>query len=174
MDSNLKALRVAELLQLYANVLQELNDRGVCRSTNNPVADLAETLAIKTLNLKPAPKNTKGYDALDDRGQKYEIKGRRITLHNPSRMLSAIRDCNAKHFDFLVGLLFAEDFSLLRACVVPFEIVKERSHYRQHTNANIFELKDEIWEQPGVRDITTELRLTLVQLDVAKARAAEA
>jgi hypothetical protein len=47
MDFDLKLLGVTELLGQYANILQELSDRGVCRSTNNPVADLAETLVIR-------------------------------------------------------------------------------------------------------------------------------
>src|SRR6516162_6569993 len=83
----------------------------------------------QTLNLRPAPKSTKGYDAIDHDGKKYEIKGRRITSENPSRMLSAIRDCNARHFNYLAGVLFNEDFSRLRACVAPFEIVNKRSRY---------------------------------------------
>lgn len=58
--TDLGSLRVSDVLRLYSDVLQELIRRGVCRSTNNPVADVAELLAIQALGLKRAPKSTKG------------------------------------------------------------------------------------------------------------------
>lgn len=94
--------------------------------------------------------STKGYDAEDASGKRYEIKAQRLTAHNDSRMLSAIRDCEAAHFDYLAGVLFNEDFSLAKACIIPFNIVLAHSKYRKHTNAHIFELKDELWALPGV------------------------
>lgn len=158
-------LRMTELLRLYTEILQELIHRNVCRSTNNPVADLTESLVIQALGLSRAQKSTKGYDAADADGKRYEIKGRRLTAHNGSRMLSAIRECEKRHFDFLAGVLFNEDFSLHRACLVPFEIVLTCSKYRNHTNANIFELKEDLWMTSGVVDITRALAAVMETLD---------
>jgi hypothetical protein len=101
MDVDLRAFTVAGLLRLYSEIVEELVRRKACRSTNNPVADIAEMLVIKALRLMPAAKSTKGYDAIDGAGKRYEVKARRMTRRNPSRMLSAIRDCEARHFDFL-------------------------------------------------------------------------
>jgi hypothetical protein len=170
---NLGTLRITELLRLYCEILQELLRREVCRSTNNPLADLSELLVINALSLIANPKSTKGYDAADAAGKRYEIKGRRLTAHNGSRMLSAIRDCHARHFDYLAGVLYQEDFSLHKACLVPFEIVLRESKYRKHTNAHIFELKDELWATSGVIDISKEIAAALSALDV-KAAAASA
>ncbi len=155
---NLDNLSVSELLGLFVRILQVLKERKVVRSTNNPVADYAEYLAIEALGLKPAPKSTKGFDATDSNGVKYEVKGRRPTQANKSRMLSAIRDCDAGHFNFLVGVLFNEDFSFDRACVVPFNVVQTTARYRKHVNAHILELKDALWQVEGVRDISAEVR----------------
>jgi hypothetical protein len=167
MDTHLCTLPLTGLLKLYSEILQELVRRKVCRSTNNPVADIAELLVIEALILTPAAKSTKGYDAVDGSGKRYEIKGRRVTADNPSRMLSAIRDCEAHHFDYLAGILFREDFSFEKACVVPFEVVQRRSTYRKHVNAHIFELKDELWNASGVIDISKQIAAVLARLDAA-------
>ncbi|ACA59048.1 conserved hypothetical protein [Candidatus Desulforudis audaxviator MP104C] len=84
----------------------------------------------------------------------YEIKSRRITKYNNSRQLSAIRELEHRHFDFLVGVLLNDDFSVLRACVVPHEEIKRVATYREHTNSWVVHLKDDLWESPGVKDVT--------------------
>lgn len=165
MNIVLGTLPLTGLLKLYSDILRELVRRKVCRSTNNPVADIAELLVVKALGHMPAARNTKGYDAVDASGKRYEIKARRVTRHNPSRRLSVIRDCEARHFDFLAGVLFREDFSFDKACLIPFEVVLRRSIYNEHVNGHILELKDELWEAPGVVDITQEVAAALVSLD---------
>ena len=156
--TSLTQMSVANLLRLYSEILAELKQRGIVRSTNNPVADYAEYLVVKALRLQRAPKSTKGYDAIDEKGHKYEIKGRRPTSSNESRMLSAIRNCEAAHFDYLAGILFNEDFSFDKACVVPFAIVLAEAKYRKHVNAHIFELRDSLWGREGVLDISDDVR----------------
>ncbi len=145
------------LFSLYAGVLDELRARGVTRSANNPVADYAENLVAQALDLELAPKSTRGHDAVGRDGVRYEIKSRRITSHNGSRQLSAIRGLDEQHFDFLVGVLFREDFTVQRACVVPYEVVVNRSTYRKHPNAWVLHLRDEIWNAVGVTDITEDV-----------------
>jgi hypothetical protein len=150
----LEFLRTHELLALFSEVLDELRRRETIRSTNNPVADYAESLVSRALSLALAPKSSTGYDAVDALGRRYEIKGRRPTKQNPSRQLSAIRGLKAKHFSFLAGVLFAEDFSVHRACLIPYETVKQLAVYREHVNAWILHLRDSVWSAPGVQDIT--------------------
>jgi hypothetical protein len=147
-----------DLFALYGTVLGELRRRGIVRSTNGPVADYAEYLVIKALSLQLAPKSTKGYDATDDRGQRYEIKGRRLTAHNRSRQLSFIRGLDRRHFAYLAGVLFNEDFSVRRACLLPVELVEQEATYREHVNGWILHLRDSLWERQGVRDITAAVR----------------
>jgi hypothetical protein len=153
------------LLKLYSEILQELVRRKACHSTNNPVADIAELLVIEALRLTPATKSNKGYDAIDPSGKRYEIKGRRVTANNSSRMLSAIRDCNGRHFDYLAGVLFREDFLFDKACVVPFDVVYRRSTYRKHVNSHILDLKDDLWNTTGVVDISKQIAAVVARLD---------
>lgn len=91
---------------MYADILDELQKRKVVHSTNNPAANYSEKLASEALRLRLMTESTKGYDGIDARGKKYEVKGRRPTVNNPSRQLSMLRGLKEKHFDFLVGILF--------------------------------------------------------------------
>jgi hypothetical protein len=156
--TNLKQMSIGHLLWTYSNVLVELQHRGIVRSANNPVGDYAEYLVVSALGLQRAPKSTKGYDAVDGSGHKYEIKGRRPTSSNKSRMLSAIRNCEAAHFDYLAGVLFTEDFGFEKACLVPFSMVVAEAKYRSHVNAHILELRDSLWSRQGVVDISDRIR----------------
>jgi len=152
------------ILRLYCDVLSELRSRGVIRSTNNPVADVAEFLVTKALRLKRAPKSTTGYDAFDRAGRRYEIKARRLTGENPSRELSVIRDLEKRHFTHLVGVLFTEQFKVMKACVIPVGVVRQAASYSQHVNGWRLVLADSVWERSSVRDVTKPLQAAFKRL----------
>jgi hypothetical protein len=149
---------VAVLLRDYSRILAELREHGVVRSVNNPVADYAEYLVVRALGLRLAAKSTKGYNAVSPEGETYEIKARRPTQSNKSRMLGVIRDCEAHHFDYLVGVLFKEPFEFDKACLVPIAVVIAQAKYRAHVNGHILELRDSLWRTEGVRDISGDIR----------------
>ena len=56
-------------------------------------------------------------------------------------------------------MLFGEDYTVLRAALIPCSIAAERSTYVEHTNSYRFLLRDDVWNAPGVRDVTAELRI---------------
>ena len=146
-----------ELLALFAHVLEELRSRGAVPSSNNPVADYAESLVARALCLTLLPRSNTGCDARDSEGKRYEIKSRRITRHNGSTQLSVIRGLDLCHFDYLVGVLFNEDFSVQRGCLVPHDVVTRLATYRKHVNGWIFFLQPALWNESGVRDVTQVL-----------------
>jgi hypothetical protein len=158
MKPNLKQLTNLELFELYADIMTELRQRNIIHSSNNPIANYAEKLAAKALSLDVMVESTKGYDATDQDGRRYEIKGRRPTVENKSRQLSMVRELDKKHFDFLVGIIFHVNFIVFKACIIPYEVVMQKAKYRKHSNAWIFQLKDEVWKIPGVRDVTHEIK----------------
>jgi hypothetical protein len=147
-----------ELLVLYGRVLDKLRERGTTRSANNPVADYAEGLCAKALNLTLAAKVMTGYDGIDPSGNKIEIKARRITKENGSRQLSAIRGIGDQHFEYLAGVLFNADFSVFKGCLIPHAVIKEHGTHNQHSNSHRFLLRDSVWLIPGVQDITEALK----------------
>lgn len=157
--SDLDQLPTRELLRFHARIGEILRERNVCRSANNPVADYTEYLVARALSLDLARGAMKGYDAQDGQGRRYEIKGRRRpSLKRSARRLSAIRDLPSRHFDFLVGVLYEPDYEVRRACLIPFDVVKEIATYKEHTNSWSVMLYDHVWDIEGVRDITVEVR----------------
>ena len=156
---DLTRLTPPELLQLHAKVSDELRERGVTRSSNNPTGDLAEYLFCKAFGWSQADNSKANVDALDSEGIRYQIKGRRITRFNNSRQLSAIRDMAGSHFDFLAGVLFSEDYTVMRAALIPHAVALERATYVKHTNSHRFLLRDDIWNASNVRDVTNQLRV---------------
>ena len=155
---NLDKYSVADMLALYAGILTELQKRKVTRSENNPAGDYAKKLARDTLGLAGLDSSRKGYDAVGQNGEKYQIKGRRLVKTNDLRQLSALRDLEKKPFDYLVGILFDRDFRVMRGCCIPHSIVLVHSTFQEHTNSHIFHLTDDIWDIGGVEDITERLR----------------
>lgn len=156
-SDHVRLLSVAELLALHAHIGDELRDRGVVRSANNPTGDLAEHLFCRAFGWRQAPNSERGYDATGSDGTRYQIKGRRIHQRNKSRQLSAIRDIKGGHFDVLAGVLFDDDFSVTKASLIPVAFVIKRSTFIAHTNSNKFMLRDDVWNAPGVRDVTAEI-----------------
>lgn len=155
---NLQTLSSAELLELHARLGDELRTRGVVRTGNNPVGDLAEGLFCKAFGWQQAGNSNRSIDAIGDNGIRVQIKGRRITRHNASRQLSAIRDLEGAHFDLLAAVLFAEDYQIHRAALIPRETVALRAKYVTHTNSYKFILHDDVWDLTGVQDVTNRLR----------------
>jgi hypothetical protein len=135
--NNLKTMDERALLHLYADLMNELRDRELIRSSNNPVADYAEKIAVEILNLERVGKQEKGYDAISGH-IKYQIKGRRITRHNKSRQLGVIRNLDDKLFDFVVAVIFNEDFSVKEIWKIPYRFIKDNSSYSEIQHGHIF------------------------------------
>jgi hypothetical protein len=155
---DLSTFSPATLLALHAQVAGELRTRGITHSSNNPTGDLAEYLFCKAFGWTQSGNSNRSVDAVGPDGTPYQIKGRRLTRFNKSRQLSAIRDLHGLHFDFLAGVLFGEDYSIIRAALIPHAIALERASFVEHTNSHRFLLRDDVWNAPGVRDVTPELR----------------
>jgi hypothetical protein len=112
--------------------------------------------------LEPSHKGCNAVDESD--GKKYEIKGRRITKRNPSTQLSVIRDLDACHFDYLVGVLFDENFSVTHAYRIPYDIAKDAAGARRdYVNGWIVHLRPSLWERSGVVDITPQVRKAQIE-----------
>jgi len=147
-----------QLLQAFAAILEELRDREIARTSNNPVADYTEWLVCQCLVLKQTPNSNKGFDAVDPDGTRYEIKGRRITRHNSSTQFSAIRQLDNEHFDYLIGVVYEEDFTVRYGAKIPFELIAPNARFTKHANAHLLRLTPAIMALDGVENITSLLR----------------
>lgn len=157
-NPSLETKSVPELLLMHAATAEELRRREVLRSANNPTGDLAEFLFCRAFGWKLASKSAKGYDAIDLDDTKFQIKGRRLNRYrkNVSRQLSALRNLEA--FDVLAAVLLNEDYRVFRAALIPVSVVRKCSKFHSHTNSYRFLLRNSVWEEPGVTDVTERLR----------------
>jgi hypothetical protein len=75
-------------------------------------------------------------------------------MHNSSVQLSAIRNLDARHFEYLIGVIYEADFSIRYAAKVPHAVIAPHSRFSRHSNAHLFNLTPDILELPDVDDIT--------------------
>lgn len=93
---DLKKYTVAELLETHTAVLNELRDREILRTANNPTGDYAEWLFCEAFGWDQAANSVKGFDATDAEGIRYQIKGRGCT--------SSTHQGNCRPFETWTGL----------------------------------------------------------------------
>ena len=154
----LASYTVMDLLALHAGIIEELRNRQILRTVNNPVADYAELLACRALALSPAANSEKGYDAKDKKGRKYQIKARRIANGSKPTRFGVIRELDENHFDFLVTIVFSHDFRVQKAALLPPSVVKEKAFFQSRINGWTLRLCDSLWSHPSVEDVTRQLQ----------------
>jgi hypothetical protein len=154
-----------ELLVLQATALRELRRRNIVRTNNAPAGDYAELLFAMAFGWTLAGSSSSGHDAVDNDHKRYQIKCRRITAENPSRQLSALRKLDGKPFDYLAAVLLGADIEVMRAAIIPHEVVVANSIFTPHVNAHRFILRDNIWNIDGVSDVTPMLKRSEVALN---------
>lgn len=156
---DLKDLSIKALLDLQADTLSELRQRGVIRTSNKPTGDLAEFLFCKAFNWYMSNNSQNGFDAKCIDGIRYQIKARQIINKSRSeRQLSAIRRIEDANFDYIAAVLFNSDYSIHRAAIIPYQVIVDRNpYYSAHDNKHIFYLTDDVWDIDGVQDVTSRL-----------------
>ena len=162
-SADLEETGTGRLLSLMGGILSELRSRGICRTENLPTGDFAEFLFRQAFGWKLEGNSKRGFDATDEQGKRYQIKGRRLTKHSQSRQLSAIRGFD--QFDFLAAVLFDEMYGVQRAAIIPVATVKEESTFVEYTNSYKLLLPDNAWKIQNVRDVTREMKTAWQLLD---------
>jgi hypothetical protein len=81
-----------------------------------------------------------------------------VTRRNPSRQLSALRNLLKRPFDVLAAVLLDDNFAVLRAALIPIQVVIDKSTFTEHVNAHRFILNDAVWSIRDVIDVTEELK----------------
>lgn len=152
--TDFSGLSTESLLKRYCEILTELKRREVVRTGNSPTGDYAEWLAAQKLGLILQPNSSKGYDAVDATGVRYQIKSRRVSTDAKSIQLSPIRNMEAKDFDDLIVIVFNEDFEVQEALRVPHRVAASTASRRDHVNGHVLLVRDSLRRQAGVIDIT--------------------
>lgn len=155
---NLSRFQIIELLRINIRAVDELRRRGVVSTANAPLGGYAEWLFREAFGWKDTGNSNKDVDAIGRDGTLYQIKSRRIHKRNKSRQLGALRRLNEQNFDVLAAVLFNEDFTVMRAALIPHRLVVDNATYVAATNSGKFHLRDSVWDWDGVKDVTAKLQ----------------
>ena len=147
----LQEMTEVELLQTHVAIIDELKRRGVVRTRNNPVGDYTEWLVCERLGLQLQGNSEAAFDAIDSEGIRYQIKGRRSGAN--SVQFSTIRNLDQRGFDFVIAIIFDDNYSVRLAVKIPHKIVPALSKYQSHVNGFNLILTGNSIEQDGVEDI---------------------
>ena len=158
---DIKSSTPVELMNLYAEILIELNQRKVVRTYNSPVGDYAEWLVSEKLGYALEHNSKKGYDAYDPKtGFRYQIKSRweRGAISVQSRELNVIRNYEDNQFDYLIIVIFDSNFGVKEAYMLPHDTIKPYAKYSKHQNGYLLVAKGAVLTDTTTKDITQDLR----------------
>lgn len=150
MPVDLSSMTIAEMLRLWAGTMTELRTRGMVRTANNPVGDIAEAIVHEHYGGTRGSFSQKGWDVQDLAGRRLQVKSMRRTGQRGRRNLSAIRDSD---YDLVVIVVFDPDFILTTALEVPRKVVEELFAIRPYVNGRIITVTDALLQHPKVSAI---------------------
>ena len=118
-----KENKALELMREYWRVKQKLNDFGICRTEGEPLGDYAEWLVASRLDLEFANNTVQsGYDLIDPTsGKTYQVKARRAFKDHSYKI--SISKYDKYEFDYLIILIFNEDFSVMAAYQYTYDCI---------------------------------------------------
>jgi hypothetical protein len=124
---------VGELLTAYRGILGSLRTRGLVRTNNAPIGDLAEYCAAVVYDGLLAPNSEKSYDLVAEDGRRVQVKVR-VIRHDtrPSSSFSVLRSFD---FDACLFLLIGEEENdVIAARELSVDEVQQLGRHRDHTN----------------------------------------
>ena len=155
-----------DLLTTYAQILTLLVDRGVTRSRNAPVGDVAELLVAKAYDGTLAPASEKSWDVRSADGRTLQVKARLVVPGKKgTKQYSPFRSW---HFDACVFVtLDAFTYDVLEALEVLPEAIQSLASSVPHVGATAMRVhtKSPLLATVGAVDVTHRLQAALAALD---------
>lgn len=153
-------LRVRELLQVEASIVAELRQRGLVRTNNKPLGDIAEQVVFAARGGVIEPNSMKSHDVTDPSGRRIQVKAMGGRATGKTGKFSPFRSFD---FDIAVFLVFEfQTFELALAREVSANDIEAVSRYSAHTNGRQPTLRQ--IENAGI-DVTDEMRAAYAALD---------
>jgi hypothetical protein len=137
-DIDLQSISVRELLALWASALRELRDRGVVRTFNNPIGDIAEELVALHYGGERGSFSQKSWDVRFG-NELLQVKALRRTGTRTRRNLSPIRSEDG--YTAVIVVIFTEELRVDGALRIPRQVVNELFPLRPHVNGRIIVLE---------------------------------
>ena len=129
------ALSVRQLLATSVAVIEELLHRGLVRTRNSPLGDLAESIALRAYGGVLAPNSKKSYDLFADDGRRIQVKARLVDpTDRRSQQFSAFRSWS---FEAALFVLFdARTYDIIWARELSSADVQSLGRRVEHTNSS--------------------------------------
>ncbi len=160
------ARSTAQLLAEWTAIMRVLRARGVLRTGNNPVGDLAEFLAEQAFRLKREENSTKSFDARCEAQLRWQIKARRLTSAKADTSLGVIRNLEAAGFDVLLAVYFDENFGVLAAYRIARAAVGRHAYHSAQNGGRVLRLTPGLLADVQCVDVSAELRAAAASLHV--------
>ena len=148
-------------LKEYSKILTSLKSAGIVRTYNSPVGDYTEWLVSTKLGLMLEDNSAEGFDAKDENGKRYQIKGCWMHPGRKKKQLTVIRKYDWKYeeklFDYLVVVVFGVDFEVEEAYLIPYEVIGKYFPQNKHLNGILPKLTKKFLSDPQVKDIKEKL-----------------
>lgn len=136
---SLTDLTARQLLDLYAEILNELNNRNIIRTRNSPVGDLGEWVVWNARGGELQPNSNASYDIKyksdNNTEVRVQVKSRVLEKGKSSAFSTFRRLEESKNFDLAVFLVFdPKTYDLILAKELSFEEVKDLATKQQLVN----------------------------------------
>ncbi len=131
--------------------MHQLRDRGIIRTSNNPVGDIAEAIVAEHFGGMRAPYGQKNWDVMADGGERIEVKGIR-QLHGGSRR-SNVSPIRGAEYDSVVIVLLDDDFKVTEGLHIPRAVVEELFGHNDHVNGVVIKVSNTLRNHPSVEAI---------------------
>lgn len=150
------------LLRLYGSILDELLRRGIVRSRNAPIGDVAEYLAAIVYRGQLAPPSAKSWDVRAEDGRLLQVKCR-VVRPKQTGNYSFLRSWE---FDACVFVeLDSASYGVLSAVEVPRAGVESLARASAHVNGSRIRLTDDLRKIAGAADRTADFQQAFETMD---------
>jgi hypothetical protein len=148
----LSKLNTQQIIALIELCKEKLRQDGIIR-TDNLLGDYTEFLVSRSLGLKLQKASSSGFDAVDSKGYRYQIKGRRMSKN---RTVPHIKRFENLNFDYLVLMIFNRDYSVFKSGIVSKDDLSDWIR-RKSKNGNSLNITKEFLNNPIFREMTLSI-----------------
>jgi hypothetical protein len=162
MTVDLRGLTVGELLAIYGGILDELRARGLVRTNNAPIGDLAEYASALVYGGELEQNSKKGYDVRSADGRRVQVKVRNIREDTrPSSVFSPLR---SDGYDVCLFILVDSAENRVEAAYEWSRAeVDEHGAFRAHVNGTVVRVRQVRSGAIGL-DLSAPLRTAWVEM----------
>lgn len=147
---DLSGMTARELMQTEAAINTELRARGLVRTSNKPLGDVAESIVHRARGGQLEPNSTRSHDITAPDGTTIQVKAMGLRTAGNNAKFSPFRSLS---FTTAVFLLFDASYDLTEAWEVPAALIAETPHVA-HINGRMASLR---WVRDHGADVTAEM-----------------